>query len=611
MTPLARLSTSWASITSTKASFEIALVSHVPIPHTRIMAQDSVYAHIAAAEFNEEEGLVTSTRKGHALPSYDKGHITGWLALSGLTLVWICGLVCIAIASSLFARQRPYTAVGQTALLPAGSVIIGNQGELYAFLVTAIVTMCTEGTGFVHDICLRWDLFREGRLRWTTNLRLLSTSRVTHATRTPSNLLYFSTLALAYTASSQIFVPTAFSASDMGNLEGYELLLGTSASGAALMILGICFFLQAAIVTWIYLASRRHIKTWSSNTLTILLACMSSDSAMASASDNPKYSSVVSTATRVSHDHILEHQLGPPPCSQPYNRQASLFATRKIAIRRTLCVISALPVLVLIWAAIVLNAWKRSEAPSSFDSFASGPTKLNQTLQHMMSTDSDTFPAIQPFSVQNDPGSGSSLINAGTTIFVCLIIVFCLQVYLTFALHCAEVLINSARDQRFWEKAARRMDSKERGAPLNMNVVVSFFANPSNVILLLAKVVAHWLFNQSLLPIVLFSNSYDIANWQCILTQICYYGVPTLVLAAVALVLTGIAWYEACRSPKGPQPSTYGHLQTLMELVDEWGSGERLYWGDKGVTSDGLLRRAGTSGNADAVGPVHFDAEYI
>ena len=577
------------------------------------MAQDSVYAHVAAAEFNEEEGLVTSTRKGYALPSYDKGHITEWLALSGLVLVWICGIVCIAIGSSLFARQRPYTAVGQTARLPAGSVIIGNQGELYAFLVTALVTMCTEGTGFVHDICLRWDLFREGRLRWTTNLRLLSTSRVTHATRTPSNLLYFSTLALAYTASSQIFVPTAFSASYLGNLYGYGLLLGTSASGAALMVLGICFFSQAATVTWIYLASRRHIKTWSSNTLTILLACMSSDSSMASASNNPKYSSVVSTATRVSHEHnhILAHRLGPPPCSQPYNRQASLLSTRKIAIRRTLCVISALPVLVLIWAAIVLNAWKRSEAPNSFDKFASGTTKLNQTLQHLMSTDSDTFPAIKPFSIQTNPGPAPSLINAGTTMFVCLILVFCIQVYLTFALHCAEVLINSARDQRFWEKAARAMDSKERGAPLEMNVVASYLGNLPNVILLLAKVVMHWLFNQSLLPIVLFSNSYDNENWQCILTEICLFGVPTSCLAAVAIVLTGITWYEACRSPRGPQPSTYGHLQTLAELVDEWGGGERLYWGDKGVTSGGLLRRAGTSGNSDAVGPIHFDAEYI
>ncbi len=573
------------------------------------MGQDSVYTSIGAAQLNEEGGLITGQGKRLPLPPYDKGHMTGWLALSGLVLVWIGGVVCIAIAGSLFAQQRPYTAVGQTAQLPAGSVVIGNQGEVYAFLVTALVTICTESTGFVHDVSLRWDLFREGRLRWTTNLRLLSTSKVTPATRTPSNVLYFFTLALAYTASSQIFVPTAFSATYMANIDGSQSLeLGTSASGAALMLLGICFAIQAAIVTWIYLASRRHIKTWSSNTLTILLACMSFDSAMVYASDNPKYSSLVSTATRVSHenDQIVEHRLGPPPPSYPCNRQASLFATRKVAISRTLCVISALPVLVLIWAAIVVNAWKRSGTPISFNEFAGDRAKLNTILP-----DSQYYPAIQPFSIQQDPGPAPSLISASTAIFVCLVLVFCLQVYLTFALHCAEVLINSGRDQRLWEKAGQRGNSKVRGAPLSISVVASFLANPPNVLLLVVKIVAHWLFNQSLLPVVIFSNSYDNANWQCIMTQISLFGVPTLCLAAVAMVLTVISWYEACRSPRGAQPSTYGHLQTLTELVNEWGSGKRLYWGDKGVTSDGLLRHAGTSGIADAVGPVHFDAEYI
>ena len=573
------------------------------------MGQDSVYISIGAARLNEEDGLVTGQRKRLPLPPYDKGHMTRWLALSGLVLVWISGVVCFAIAGTLFAQQRPYTAVGQTAQLPAGSVVIGNQGEVYAFVVTALVTICTESTGFVHDVSLRWDLFREGRLRWTTNLRLLSTSRVTPATRAPFNILYFLTLALAYTASSQIFVPTAFSAMDLAAIEGSQSLeFSTSASGAALMILGTCLTIQAAIVTWIYLASRRHIKTWSCNTLTILLACMSSDSAMVSASDSPKYSSLVCTATRVSHKNgqIVEHRLGPPPPSYPCNRQASLFATRKVAVSRTLCVISVLPVLVLIWAAIVLNAWKRSGTPISFNEFAGDRAKLSTILPN-----SQYYPAIQPFSIQQDPGPAPSLINAGTAIFVCLILVFCLQVYLTFALHCAEVLINSACDQRLWEKAGQRGNSKTRGAPLRTNVVVSFLASPPNVLLFAAEIGAHWLFNQSLLPVVIFSNAYDEANWQCILTQISLFGVPTLCLAAVAMVLTVVAWYEACRSPRGPQPSTYGHLQTLTELVDEWWSGERLYWGDKGVTNDGLLRRAGTSGNAGAVGPLHFDAEYI
>lgn len=44
--------------------------------------------------------------------------------------------------------------------------------------------------------------------------------------------------------------------------------------------------------------------------------------------------------------------------------------------------------------------------------------------------------------------------------------------------------------------------------------------------------------------------------------------------------------------PKGPQPATYGHIQTLADLIDDWS--ETIYWGDKGVISGLDIRHAGT-----------------
>ena len=290
----------------------------------------------------------------------------------------------------------------------------------------------------------------------------------------------------------------------------------------------------------------------------------------------------------------------------PHNKQASLFATRKVAIRWTLSIILALPVLVLVWAGIVLHAWKKNNTAISFNEFASGHTKLD-----LIFTTWTNAPAIRPFPLQQDPGPAPHLLSASTTNFVCLILVFCIQAYVTFALHCIEVLVNSARDQRTWEKAAKHLKSKARGAPLNANVISTFLASPPNIFLLAAKVVAHWLFNQSLLPIVVLSNYYDSTKWEAIESQINLFGVPTLFLAGVALLLLAMAWYEACRSPRGAQPSTFGHVQTLMELIDEWGDGNQLFWGDTGMANDGVSRRSGVSGSADAVGPIHFDAEYI
>jgi hypothetical protein len=62
-------------------------------------------------------------------------------------------------------------------------------------------------------------------------------------------------------------------------------------------------------------------------------------------------------------------------------------------------------------------------------------------------------------------------------------------------------------------------------------------------------------------------------------------------LALLALFATRIALAR----PKGPQPATYGHLQTLVDLVDEWPFFDgKLYWGHKGVGRDGI-GHAGTA----------------
>ena len=190
---------------------------------------------------------------------------------------------CIAGASVMSARPSHFTVGSRAAQLPAGLTSVGGLGGVYSLIVTGLVTGCTESTGFIHDVSLRWNLFRERRLRWITNLRLLSTSRVTPATCSPTNLLYFLTLAIAYTASSQIFIPTAFSSAPYiisQSSSGWDET-GDLASGAAVMTLGTQLVVQAALITWIYFASRRHIKTWSSNPLRITLACVSSEARLA------------------------------------------------------------------------------------------------------------------------------------------------------------------------------------------------------------------------------------------------------------------------------------------------------------------------------------------
>lgn len=52
----------------------------------------------------------------------------------------------------------------------------------------------------------------------------------------------------------------------------------------------------------------------------------------------------------------------------------------------------------------------------------------------------------------------------------------------------------------------------------------------------------------------------------------------------------------------GGQPAAFGHLQTLADLIDDWGVREdgRFWWGDKGGM--GGVRHAGTSCSREELG---------
>lgn len=609
-----------------------------------MMQQDNLADASQNKHASDEEYSAAQPLYGPGLPSFDKSKMTQIASLSGLGLVWLVGILCIVGASLLFIRPFSYTVNSETLRLPSGLMNIKGHGSVYGFIVTMLITGCTESTGFVHDVSLRWMLFQEDRLHWTTNMRLFSTSRVSMSTRSASNLLYFVTLAMAYTASSQIFVYTAFAAGVAVGTEDQSGSWGgltTLASGASLMALGVCLVLQAAVVTWIYLSSKEYIKTWSSNPLTIALACVSTRDQFAHARLGYKVSSVVSTAQRLqlTKQALLEEDAGLLHFAVPRSKQANLLTTRKTASRWVLAMVSVLPVAVLIWAAIVLRAWKSTGYPISFDEMDDEMSKITEVASSVSGSNSGP-PAIQPFPWQQGGWSESSPLSPSMTNFVCLLLVFCMQSYLTLTLHCAEVLVNSARDQNTWAQAGEHLENdsagafsryltffsratsyrnaRKSGALLDSNIIASFLACPPNIFLLAAKAVAHWLFNRSLLPVMFLAEMTNADDsrlgtkvWQVSQVQIELYGIPTFFLAGVALILMAQSWYIAFRCPRGQQPSTYGHIHSLIEIIDDWGDGTQLFWGDKGKVDDGQYRRAGTAADVDRVGPIESGVQYI
>jgi hypothetical protein len=127
--------------------------------------------------------------------------------------------------------------------------------------------------------------------------------------------------------------------------------------------------------------------------------------------------------------------------------------------------------------------------------------------------------------------------------------------------------VNASRDEQVWRAAY------SKGTNPRYNSVIAALTSWETTVLNLLKTVIHWLFG---LGISVYINNGMVMRPP----QIFH-------LTAVAGILALITTYIATRRLSGPQPATYGQLQTLIDLVDLWpGKGERMYWGHKRERED-------------------------
>ncbi len=100
--------------------------------------------------------------------------------------------------------------------------------------------------------------------------------------------------------------------------------------------------------------------------------------------------------------------------------------------------------------------------------------------------------------------------------------------------------------------------------------------------LFVLKAGVHWMFGLAInLSFLLGVNMYP--------PQIFYF-------AGLTLVLAGFGTYLAFRRPTGYLPASYGHIQTIADVIDEWADSGCMFWGHKadGVPA-GEPSYAGTS----------------
>ncbi|KAG8533553.1 uncharacterized protein KY384_001293 [Bacidia gigantensis] len=176
-----------------------------------------------------------------------------------------------------------------------------------------------------------------------------------------------------------------------------------------------------------------------------------------------------------------------------------------------------------------------------------------------------------------------------------------IQLISTFSLHCTELLVNATRDEKTRRRAA---NLKGKGAMISRGAIKEACTSWETISLFIIKTAVHWAFGES--PSVSFSaqGTSEFLMWPNAL----------FVLGAMMIVAAVFSTFLCYRRYSGPQPAAYGHLQTIVNFIDEWGpDGRPLYWGDKGPVAWGAgweVRHAGTAGEASAVAPIRMDARY-
>ncbi|OAX40119.1 hypothetical protein K503DRAFT_799067 [Rhizopogon vinicolor AM-OR11-026] len=452
----------------------------------------------------------------------------------------------------------------------AGAIIIATHGvngaiqyqfnaslqlEMLALPVVLdlIVTLCTGSAGLVHGISLRSALASESRLRFNTNLRLLTAA---HGWRNPNGILLNGVMAvlliISYTSASLVMLSPDLTLAD--NVNGVEVYLRIICiTGLPLLLLGITLLLQVLIA----LLGMQAVKilTWSCSPFDVTAALV-------------HHAQLTPVPLRCMCN-MSELDAGACP-AKPSEIQPSAWQAHR-SIRK---VILSLWVLVLAcagWAALATLIWN---------------TTLRETESWIPSESWSFFPNGSGVLSWEFALSGGVTVRWWILVFVSLALV---QGPLTLGLHCSELIANVIRDERYWRRANGRKGLRMATHPLK-----SFFTDPLGLVLFVAKPALHWMFGLSYNVRSGLVNGGGISlDGNIFQAGISMYTVQIWNLCIALFIFASLFTLIALYRPRGPQPAAYGHLQTLANLVDEWSP--VMWWGHK---EDGIpYCHAGTSGH--------------
>lgn len=297
----------------------------------------------------------------------------------------------------------------------------------------------------------------------------------------------------------------------------------------------------------------KDVPTWSSNPVDIAAACLATAPAR-----------MVEPSRGMLSVHFVQTS---EHATLPSTRQKSMYGACK-EVRRVLWFLWTMVILILLWGVIIYV-----ESSGSCDNLIAPTTSLSgfDTYNHACSW--SLLPNEYSYALYLSYHVALQL--SPSDFAWVFFFISSVQALLTLSLHCAELIVNCSRDEVTWRKT-----SSKDGLSRNRSAIPAVLTSWQAMSLFCLKFALHWVYGLAMSP----QSEYGLI-FRAVDIFYLAIGVAALATFGTAIVL----W-----PPKGPQPATFGHIQRLVHLIDEWPEkGESVYWGHKSIV-DGF-GHAGTS----------------
>ncbi|KAG1881519.1 hypothetical protein C8R48DRAFT_766540 [Suillus tomentosus] len=368
---------------------------------------------------------------------YDSSLTSRTYATAGLVLSTIIGFCCIILGVVIIAIHG---VSGVIPLMRLSDTELRSflQFELLSLILNALVTLCTESTGFVHSISLRSALASEGRLRFNTNLRILTAAR---GRINPNGALLNGIMALLLILS--------YSSSSLVVSSNFSNTVSIAIAGLPLLVLGVALLLQVVIA---FRGIRGvEVLTWSSSPFDVTVALVHDKKLTRS---NSRCMCCVSDQ-------------GDDACPvKPSKTQPSAWRAHT-SIRK---------VVIFLWVVVV--------------AYAGWAVLVSYVRISYHSSQIHTWSFSQPQDISILYGLPGADLLVWILLFINIAVI---QGPLTMVLHCSELIANVIRDESQW-----RCATKKKGLRPTMNPLKSIFSYPICLILFAVKPFLHWMFGLSI-----------------------------------------------------------------------------------------------------------------